>query len=80
MNDAVDAAAPDPSALMQMHFSFATSRVLTAAVQLDVFSPIAAGCSDAASVAQACNATERGIRMLLDALVATGLLASLGAP
>lgn len=74
MDTDVDPTAPDPSALMQMHFSFAASRVLTAAVQLDVFSPIAAGCSDVAAVAQACNATERGVRMLLDALVATGLL------
>lgn len=68
-------AAPDPTVLMQMHSSFAASRVLTASVQLDVFSPIAAGCTDAAAVARACGATERGVRMLLDALLATGLLA-----
>jgi len=60
---------------MEMHFSFAPSYILTAAVQLDVFSQIAAGKNTAAEVAQAAGATERGIRMLLDALTSLQLLA-----
>jgi ubiquinone/menaquinone biosynthesis C-methylase UbiE len=61
----------DPQALMQMHFSHAPARILAAGVQLNVFSHIANGNHTAAEVASAAGATERGIRMLLDA--STGL-------
>jgi ubiquinone/menaquinone biosynthesis C-methylase UbiE len=57
-----------------MWFSYAPSCVLGAAVQLDVFSHIAAGSSTAAEVARAAGATERGTRMLLDALTGFELL------
>jgi ubiquinone/menaquinone biosynthesis C-methylase UbiE len=59
---------------MQMHFSFAPSVVLSAGVQLDVFSHIAEGRNTAAEVARAAGATERGVRMLLDTLTALELL------
>jgi ubiquinone/menaquinone biosynthesis C-methylase UbiE len=60
--------------LMQLHLSFAPSRIVAAAVQLKVFSSIAAGHRDASGIARATGASERGMRMLLDALVAMGLL------
>ena len=66
--------APDPELLHQMAFSFLPSRVLSAGLQLGVFSHIAAGNKTVAEVAAAAQASERGIRMLLDALVATQLL------
>jgi ubiquinone/menaquinone biosynthesis C-methylase UbiE len=53
---------------MQMSFSFAPSRILSAAVQLDIFSKISAGAQTASEIAKAADASERGTRMLLDAL------------
>ena len=65
----------EPSALLQMHFSFAPARTLTAAVQLDVFSALADGPREAQEVAARIGATPRGTRMLLDALTGMQLLA-----
>ena len=66
--------AADPELLHQMAFSFIPSRVLSAGLQLGVFSHLAAGKQTAEEVAAAAQASERGIRMLLDALVAIQLL------
>lgn len=63
-----------PQALLDMHWSFVPARVLAAGVQLGVFSEIAAGHRTAETLARACGASERGMRMLLDALAALGLL------
>jgi ubiquinone/menaquinone biosynthesis C-methylase UbiE len=64
----------DPEALHQLHFSFVPSRVLSTGVRLGVFSHIAAGRQSLTAVARAAGGNERGIRMLLDALVPLGLL------
>ncbi len=64
----------DPQSILELHFSFAPSRILAAGVQLDVFSPLANGARNPAAIAQAIRASERGTRMLLDALVVLGLL------
>lgn len=64
----------DPESLHQLHFSFVPSRLLSAGVRLGVFSHIAAGRNSVASVARAAGGNERGIRMLLNALVPVGLL------
>jgi C-methyltransferase len=48
--------------------------ILQAGLQLGVFDQIAAGNGQAAAVAAACGADERGTRILLDALSALGLL------
>jgi ubiquinone/menaquinone biosynthesis C-methylase UbiE len=61
-----------------MGFSFAPSRILTAAVQLGVFSHLAAGRETAADVARAAGASERGMAMLLDALAGLQLLTKAG--
>lgn len=68
----------NPELILQMGFSFVPSRVLSAGVQLDVFSHIAAGNKTAADVARAAGATERGIAMLLDTLAAFQLLEKTG--
>jgi ubiquinone/menaquinone biosynthesis C-methylase UbiE len=68
------ASAPDPQALMQMNFSFTPSMVLTSGVQLGVFSQIAEGRNTAPEIARAIGATERGVRMLMDALTGIELL------
>jgi ubiquinone/menaquinone biosynthesis C-methylase UbiE len=60
--------------LAQMHFSFAPSRIVSTALQLDFFSHLAAGKKTAAEVAKAAGASARGTRMILDALVGFELL------
>lgn len=65
---------PGPELLLQMSFSFIPSRLLSAALNLDVFSNIAKGSHTAAEVASAAGASERGMRMLLDALAGLQLL------
>jgi ubiquinone/menaquinone biosynthesis C-methylase UbiE len=67
-------AALDPQQLMQMSMSFTSSRILSAAVRLDVFTPLTSGPKTAAGVAGAVGASERGTRMLLDALTALQLV------
>ena len=64
--------------LMQLHLGFAASRIVAAAVQFDVFSRIADGCRNFSEIARATGASERGMRMLLDALVAMGLVIRAG--
>ncbi len=64
----------DPDQLMQMGMSYTSSRVLAAGVQLDVFSPLASGPKTAADLARSVGASERGLRMLLDALTGLRLL------
>ncbi len=64
----------DLQAFQQMHLSFAPARILSAALQLQVFSHIAAGSRTAAAIARAAGASERGMTMLLDALTALELL------
>lgn len=63
-----------PEPIFQMSFSFAPSSVLTAAVQLSVFSHIAAGSKTVEEISRAAGASERGMRMLLDALSSLQLL------
>ena len=67
-------AALSPEPLVQMHWGFMTSRTLSSAVQLQVFSHIAAGKTTAAEIARAAHTNERATRMLLDALVGFELL------
>ena len=55
-------------------FSFAASRILTTALQLNIFSLIERGARTVPEIARAAQASERGTRMLLDALRAFELL------
>jgi len=48
---------------------------LRAAIELDVFAAIGKGCHDVGSIAKHTSASERGIRILCDFLVVSGLLA-----
>jgi ubiquinone/menaquinone biosynthesis C-methylase UbiE len=64
----------NPEQLMQMNMSYTSSRVLAAGVRLNVFTHIARGRQTVAAIAQAAGASERGMRMLLDALTALQLL------
>ena len=64
-----------PQPLFEMQFSLVPARILATAVQIDLFSPLADGAKTAADVAKAARTSERGTRMLLDALAAVNLLA-----
>ncbi len=63
-----------PQGLLQMHMAMGASRVLSAAVQHALFSHIASGHENVAAIAAAAGTDPRATRMLLDALVALGLL------
>ncbi len=67
-----------PQGLMQMHMAMGASRVLSAAVQHALFSHIASGHESVAAIAAAAGTDPRATRMLLDALVALGLLGKEG--
>ena len=69
-----DPAEMNPEILHQLHFSFVPSRILTVGLRFGVFSQIASGRRTAAAISRAAGASERGTRMLLDALASLGVL------
>ena len=64
--------------LMELAYGYQRSMALFAALRLDVFSELARGAADARSLARRLSATPRSLSILLDALVAAGLLAKTG--
>lgn len=66
---------PDPSGIMALATGYWASAVLFAATRLNVFAALADGPRPAAEVAGACATHPRATTMLLNALVALGLLA-----
>jgi SAM-dependent methyltransferase len=70
------AAAPlNPGLVFDMVQSYQRSSALKAAIELDVFRAVGEGPGDLASIARHCKASERGIRILCDFLVVSGVLA-----
>jgi ubiquinone/menaquinone biosynthesis C-methylase UbiE len=65
---------PSPQLFFQTINSYQRTEVLRAAIELAVFSEIAAGNSTAADIARACAASERGMRILCDYLSMMGFL------
>jgi ubiquinone/menaquinone biosynthesis C-methylase UbiE len=63
-----------PEPLMQMMQGMQATAIMQAGVRLAVFDQIADGKGDALAIAAGVGADERGTRILLDALVALGLL------
>jgi C-methyltransferase len=63
-----------PEPLMQMIQGMQVTGIVQAAVQLNILDRIAEGTDSVAAVAAALGTDERGTRILLDALVALGLL------
>jgi hypothetical protein len=60
-----------------LFFGYQNSAVLKAALELDVFTAIGEGSTDAAAIAARCNASQRGIVALCDSLVVMGFLIKL---
>ncbi|HME08612.1 MAG TPA: class I SAM-dependent methyltransferase [Bryobacteraceae bacterium] len=68
------AGAPSPTIVFETLNAFQRTEALRAAIELDLFRFIGKGPGDAASLAQSCSASERGIRILCDFLTINGLL------
>jgi len=70
----VPAAQPNPANIFKAISSFQLTFAIQAAIELDVFTAIAEGAHTASAIAQRCDASERGIRILCDYLTINGLL------
>jgi 2-polyprenyl-3-methyl-5-hydroxy-6-metoxy-1,4-benzoquinol methylase len=74
--------APTPQPSPQLFFetinSYQRTEALKAAIELEVFTAIGEGNQTAAAIASRCKASERGTRILCDALVIAGFLAKHG--
>ncbi|WP_437767621.1 class I SAM-dependent methyltransferase [Sorangium sp. So ce281] len=67
-------AGPSPALLMDALSAHVRTAALKGAIELDLFTAIAAGSETVAALAGACGASERGIRILCDYLVLLGFL------
>src|SRR5258706_16334948 len=68
------ASGPNPGDILSAFTAFHRSGALKAAVELDLFSAIAAGAQTVDALAQRCGAAPRGIRILADYLGVNGFL------
>lgn len=66
---------PNPGIIFETLNAYQRTAALKAAIELDVFSEIAKGNDGANEIAKVAGASERGIRILCDFLVISGLLA-----
>src|SRR4051812_4273999 len=69
---------PSPVQIFNTVQGYQRAFALKAAVDVDLFTVIAKGNRTAAEIAKNCNAAERGIRILSDALVVMGFLTKSG--
>ncbi|MGZ4875472.1 MAG: methyltransferase [Candidatus Angelobacter sp.] len=65
---------PNPVQIFSTVQGYQRAYALKAAVDLDLFTAIGKGSRTPAEIAKACNAAERGVRILSDALVVMGFL------
>ena len=65
---------PRPDEILGMANSFWMSAILKAGIELDVFSEIAVGNDTVEKMTSSIKASERGVRILLDALCAIGII------
>lgn len=69
---------PSPQLFFQTMNAHQRTEALKAAIELDVFTAIAEGNATAADIAQRCQASEKGIRVLCDYLTIMGMLTKQG--
>jgi ubiquinone/menaquinone biosynthesis C-methylase UbiE len=67
-------APPSPALLFDTINAYQRTEGIKAAIELNLFSAIAAGSTSAKEIARACSASERGTRILCDYLVINGFL------
>jgi len=65
---------PSPEHFFQLTNAYQGTAALKAAVELEIFTAVAEGNRTAQAIAERCGASERGVRILCDYLVVTGLL------
>jgi 2-polyprenyl-3-methyl-5-hydroxy-6-metoxy-1,4-benzoquinol methylase len=68
------ASKPSPELIFGSLISYQHAFALKAAIELDLFTAIAEGATDAASLAKRVNAAERGVRTLADGMTVQGFL------
>lgn len=71
--------APTPQTIFDTLVAYQKSAALAAAIDLDLFSAVAAGATRLPDLAKRCAASERGLRSLCDYLVVAGFLTRGGA-
>ena len=74
MHAAVAAEAPNPGLIFEILQAHQRSAALRTAIELNVFGAVGEGPADAATLAQRCSTSERGMRILCDFLTIAGLL------
>jgi len=74
MTTAPEPANVTPERIFETLNAYQKTAALKTAIELDVFSAIAAGATTQASIAKRCESSERGIRILCDYLVIHGFL------
>jgi len=77
-SSAPGAAPPSPALFFDTLSGYQRSAAVRAAIELDVFTAVAAGGRTPADVARATGAAERGVRILCDYLTVVGLLTKTG--
>src|SRR5262245_14068991 len=65
---------PSPELIFSSLIVYQNAFALKAAIELDLFTAIAEGATDAASLAKRVNAAERGVRILADGMTVQGFL------
>jgi ubiquinone/menaquinone biosynthesis C-methylase UbiE len=68
------AAEPNPENIRALMMSYQRTAALHAAVDLHIFTAIGSGASSVTAIANHCQASQRGVRILCDYLVVEGLL------
>src|SRR4051812_22347046 len=68
-----------PDRVFEMIHGYQQSAAIKGAIDVDLFSAIGEGNTTPAALAKRCSASERGIRILADFLVVSGLLTKSGA-
>jgi ubiquinone/menaquinone biosynthesis C-methylase UbiE len=74
MSAAPQSAPPNPERIFNAINAFQLTEAMKAALDLGIFTAIAEGATDAASIAHIVNASERGVRILCDYLTVKGFL------
>ncbi len=74
MTTAPEPASVTPERIFETLNAYQKTAALKTAIELDVFSAIAAGATTHAAIAKRCESSERGIRILCDYLVINGFL------
>jgi len=69
-----DGEEPNPGKIFETAFAFTTTRVLIAAIDLELFTHIASGNNTVAEIAKAASASERGTEILLNGLTSLDFL------